>query len=418
MTKKNKPISAIFASAYLKGAILLLLMYVAIVGTIIHITENNNNEQRLALVAPFHFELFNQGVTGSVKVSPLLDIYDDFSLLPESLQRRLSKDFQGIVSLQFEDDSEFVIYAQQLETPNGMKMAYAVENPSMVEWDDVDFIMFELGLFSMGMLALLVLGAFVRRESNRISTPFVQLANQLERTNDNEFQKLEIDNITSIELEQTMAALNNYRNRISDLINREKSFTRYVSHELRTPMTVVKGSLSVLRKQANPLLEKQINRIHQAVSQMEELTETFLLLARSERRENESCLIDKSFIGGLITNVEPKLAANNTKLDIKFTKPFMLSAEPQLVFAACQNILNNAINSAVDGNVELCISENNISVVDNGVGLNSESRGYEGFGIGLLLVKDICHKYGWQFSLIDNESSVGCTAQICFEVVS
>jgi len=52
-------------------------------------------------------------------------------------------------------------------------------------------------------------------------------------------------------------------------------------------------------------------------------------------------------------------------------------------------------------------------VIDTGVGLGEKARGYEGFGIGLLLVHDICNKYNWRFSLQNNEDA-GCCASILF----
>ncbi|MCV6589189.1 MAG: hypothetical protein OIF57_09190 [Marinobacterium sp.] len=41
-------------------------------------------------------------------------------------------------------------------------------------------------------------------------------------------------------------------------------------------------------------------------------------------------------------------------------------------------------------------------MIDNGVGLSAQARGYEGFGIGLKLVEDICARYNWHFSLTEN----------------
>lgn len=52
-------------------------------------------------------------------------------------------------------------------------------------------------------------------------------------------------------------------------------------------------------------------------------------------------------------------------------------------------------------------------MIDTGIGLDNKPRGYEGFGIGLTIVKDICNKYAWQFSL-ENNKTQGCIASVKF----
>ena len=75
--------------------------------------------------------------------------------------------------------------------------------------------------------------------------------------------------------------------------------------------------------------------------------------------------------------------------------------------------MKNAINCSVEGNVSLFISPQRIDVIDNGVGLDAQPRGYEGFGIGLNIVRDICEKYHWQFDINNNQGD-GCTASVVF----
>ncbi|MEM0911886.1 MAG: ATP-binding protein, partial [Pseudomonadota bacterium] len=88
-------------------------------------------------------------------------------------------------------------------------------------------------------------------------------------------------------------------------------------------------------------------------------------------------------------------------------------ANTLLLSAVIKNLLINAFGCSVNGEVSLTIDERSIQVIDNGIGLGAKPRGYEGFGVGLILVEDICKKYGWKFTLTENKGK-GCTARVVF----
>jgi len=249
--------------------------------------------------------------------------------------------------------------------------------------------------------------------AKRIGLPFEDLAKQLEDDDGAQFSPIEIDGELSLELVKTLSAINCYRQRISESLEREQAFTRYISHEFRTPMTVIRGCLSILRRSDDPKLLKQTTRIDNAITEMEQLTHTFLLLAREENTEVNELVIDQQYIEQCIANIAKKISANDVCFKIEFKQSFHLKAQPLLLKAIVQNLCLNAINCSVGGEVTLIMSQQGIKVIDNGVGLAAKPRGYEGFGIGLNLVRDICKKYGWQFELTDNQTQ-GCTATVNF----
>lgn len=414
---KHRPISQMISRVYYIGGLALLVLYSLVFNTAVVLTENLQSERRLEIVAPYHFKHFEQGQTGAIKISSIETIYDDIKLLPIPVQRRIHDGLDGAESFHLEDHlaiSEYVVFAKQVMTPQGEKTVYAVETPDAVEWDDLKFLAVEIAVFTLGFVVLLVIAGFIVRAASKISEPFIQLANRLENISESDFEHIEMDNITSIEMAQTLASLNNYRTRIRELLAREKSFTRYVSHELRTPMTVVKGALSILRKQDNEQALKQANRIHQAIEQMEQLTQTFLLLARNEAASNKQVDVNQGFINRLKADIEMKAKANQTQVHFVLERDFTLFAEPLLLYSAVHNLLNNAVNSTLQGEVTVNINASRVEVLDNGVGLEETARGYEGFGVGLLLVGDICQKYHWSFSLTEREQSSGCCAKVDF----
>ncbi len=411
--KNVKPMSSKIIQVYLLGAVVLLAFYGAIFYLTIQYTENRTSERRLALVAPHHFKLFSQGVSGEVQIDPMLKIYDKYDLLPPLIMRRLDKSWQGSISFHFEDDSEYNVFAQQVLTEKGLTIVYALEDVDAIEWDDTKFAIFQIVIFGVGLLIYFIAAIFIIKMAKRISTPFSNLADKLERNGNEEYTQLSIDGELSLELVQMLTSINTYRSRIQDAFMREQAFTRYVSHELRTPMTIIRGGISILRRIEDDKVQKQSSRIDNAVIEMEQLVHTFLLMARNEDDVLINVTVSDDFIKEIVKDFEATIKANNVVFHQELQCDFNLSVQPLLFSAVIKNLLKNAINCSIDGNVSLFVSPQRIDVIDDGIGLEAQPRGYEGFGIGLNIVRDICKKYQWQFS-INNNVRKGCTASVIF----
>jgi len=408
-----KPISNKIIRVYLIGAAVLLVFYGVVFAHAIQYTENKNSERRLALIAPHHFKIFRNGTEGEIKIDPMLRVFSQYEILPPVIKRRIDKNWQGSATFHFEDDTEYSVFALQVVTARGTEIVYAVEDIDAVEWDDTEFAIFQSMVFGLGLLIFIIAALFIVKMARRISTPFSNLADKLENNDNKDYASLSIEGEPSLELIQMLMSINNYRQRILETVMREQAFTRYVSHELRTPMTVIRGSISVLRRLKDEKVQKQSARIDCAVIEMEQLVNTFLLLARNEDEETVSVDITDEAIQTLVIDFESTIQANQVTFHLELQRDFSLNVQPLLFAAVINNLLKNAINCSVEGKVNLFISPQRIDVIDNGVGLDAKPRGYEGFGIGLNIVRDICEKYQWQFS-IKNNLGGGCTASVIF----
>lgn len=408
-----KPMSNKIIQVYLLGAIVLLSFYSFIFFLTILYTENQSSERRLALIAPYHFKLFSQGAEGEIQIDPMLKIYDQYDILPTSIKRRLNKAWQGSIIFRFEDESEYSVYAQQAITKKGLAIVYALEDVDVTEWEDIDLAIFQAVVFGFGLFIFIVSALFIIKMAKRISTPFSSLADKLGNHDNEQYTPLSVDGESSLELMQLLTSINSYRDRIQAAFMREQAFTRYVSHELRTPMTVIRGSISLLRRLKGEKVQKQSSRIDNAIVEMEQLVHTFLLLARNEDAATINVDISDEYVGSIIKDFESTIQANQVCFHKELQCDFSLNVQPLLFSAIIKNLLKNAINCSVEGKVDLFISPQRIDVIDNGVGLDAQPRGYEGFGIGLNIVRDICEKYQWQFSIKNNQGN-GCTASVIF----
>tara|TARA_R110000751_G_scaffold307922_1_gene435681 strand:- start:9862 stop:11106 length:1245 start_codon:yes stop_codon:yes gene_type:complete len=411
---ESKPISQIIIKVYLLGALILLIFYGCLFYYTMLYTENQASEQRLALKAPYHLKLFQKNEKTEIKIDPILTIYKKYEILPKKIKDKINADWQGIQSIHFDDDSEFTVFAKKIKIKNDEITVYAIEDVDPIEWDDTYFAIFQLMIFSTGVILFIGSAFFIIKMAKRISSPFSELAEMLENDSHEIGTPLSVNGKLSFELELMLASINSYRKRIYAAFIREQTFTRYVSHELRTPMTVIRGSVSVLRRTNNDKTVKQLTRIDDAVIEMEQLTHTFLLLARGEVSNTSSVLISDTFIYKIVKNFSSTIRANQVNFHYDIQNEFSLHAHPLLFSAVICNLLKNAINCSIEGSVNLFISEQRIDVIDDGLGLNEQPRGYEGFGIGLKIVQDICDKYQWTFN-ISNNMEKGCTASVVFK---
>lgn len=401
-----KSISQQITRIFTVGAGALLIFYAAFFNLSLLYTENATNERRLKLIAPFHTANMATDSSNHIKIDPLLTIYKDYSQLPDEIKNEYNVEDTGIKSIHIEED-EYNVFSFEKD---GIAF-YAVEKIDAIEWDDFDFALLELLLFGSGMMIFGYIAWQIFNATRKIAYPFHDLTEQLH--NKDCYENINIDISSSIELAETVTAVNNYREAAKINIEREKNFTRYISHEFRTPMAVIKGCISVLRKQLGTE-QKQLSSIHDAVSEMETLTNTFLALSRQQPYQEESTCINEELIKSIVNRYSDLLNNNQTNLKYQLEVEFYQACDSTLIKACIHNMLNNAINCSLGGNVSLFISPRSITVIDDGVGLAEKPRGYEGFGIGLLLVKDICKRYSWEFSLINNLDK-GCTATITFE---
>ena len=413
MMSQTPSISKKIRTIYATGTLALLFFYTVVFNVALLFTEDNNSIERLKVAAPFHFQHYENGQSGRIQIDPLLTLFDNYDDLPAKIKPRVQSNWEGTASFYFEDDSELNIYAANVKTPIGTKIVYAMEQIDAIEMNDTGVALFEGGIFLAGLLFFLIIAGFIFKTTQRIALPFISLAQKLESDAVSDFSTLKVDGEYTQESVLTLSAVNKYRARIRESMVREKNFTRYVSHELRTPMTVIQGCISILRKQDDTQIQNQCSRMTYALSEMEQLTKTFLMLARNKSVEGSQVYVDEDFLTEVLEPLHAAASLNRVSLKGQVQTQFKLQAEPLLLSVLIQNIVSNSVNCSELGKVNLFLSPEMLEVIDNGVGLDEKPRGYEGFGIGLHIVQDICDRYGWVFDIRNNESK-GCTAVVRF----
>jgi signal transduction histidine kinase len=269
------------------------------------------------------------------------------------------------------------------------------------------------------VLLIVYLPAFVSYVfSKRAISPVLQLVNRLEhaKISRSGLDDLKLDDIKqmgNVDVNTLVDSFEAFSKRISQMINRERNFSRYASHELRTPLTVLRGSLSLLKKQPlDAKSQKLVNRMQPMVEEMQALIEALLMLSRDEVIEisDEPVMINDL----LKSTVEDTLALFcPRKIELNWQPKHLIQGHlPEQLFSiVISNLVRNAvIYSADPAAITVVVEGRQIIVEDNGKGMSKEQldrimepfyradeHGSEkGFGLGLSIVDMICKQCGWE----------------------
>jgi len=222
------------------------------------------------------------------------------------------------------------------------------------------------------------------------------------------------------------AAFDETLGQLRSSLERERLFTSDVSHELRTPLMVIASSAELL--EASSLDERkarQVNRIKRATDEINELVETFLLLARANSAA-------QPLTGG--ATLAQVAQEQGQRWGPRFGEKgldFQLLTEGQdsalyhagLLATVISNLLRNALHYTEHGAVRLVLEAGGFRVEDTGQGIpsgqqdsifqpfirGSQARG-EGLGLGLSLVKRICAHQRWQVRMYSLPAGGSCFA--------
>ena len=282
-------------------------------------------------------------------------------------------------------------------------------------------------VFLFGLLSL-VLGMWLSR---KVLKPVTELANRL-----HEFRKVGkveplAPHFADDEVGELAHALDEYSERLTAMVERDREFNSDVSHELRTPLAVIASTTELLQGSADltPKLIERLNRIERASRQATELIEALLLLSRAERRgptRGETTEVGK-VTAEVIESQRPQLRGKPLMVELVVRSPVSVNAPASVLSVALTNLIGNAIKYTLEGSVRVEVGDNRIEVIDTGPGIKPEDAerlflrgvrgegvGGSGAGLGLAIVRRLCELYGWHVSMRPRSDGNGAVATIKF----
>jgi len=246
----------------------------------------------------------------------------------------------------------------------------------------------------------------------------------------------------SAELRELASTFNYMLDRIGTAFETQNNFISNASHELRTPLTAIIGEADVaLVKPREPHeYVETIQVILEEAGHLEEKTKALLFLAQTGFKSGRSQM-GKVRIDQLLYDVKNTVERVNPKykvhLDLSLLpeNPARLKVlgNEQLLHLAFSNIIVNGCkySDSRPVTVSLGTSDNKVIVVvrDRGIGIAEKdiqhiydpffrgcnTKGYEGYGIGLPLTQKIMRMHGGEI-VVSSTVEVGTTVQVSLPI--
>ena len=261
--------------------------------------------------------------------------------------------------------------------------------------------------------------------------PLKQLTNHLHKRNIEDDSKLS-DNVPT-EIQPLIHALNRMFDRIQEAINREHRFTSDAAHELRSPLTALKVQAEVLALSENEdERENAIINMHSSINRASHLIEQLLVMSRldpitqvQDTPINWGEVAEKVMRDVNISAREKRIKLKQNILSGSPENVLPLKGNSLLIELMLRNLIDNAIRySPENSEVTLEMSDNAISVIDQGCGIPDElmprirerffrppGQTESGSGLGLSIVDRIAQLHNLRL-ILSNREEGGLIAKI------
>ena len=263
--------------------------------------------------------------------------------------------------------------------------------------------------------------------ASKVMSPVTDLAHRLRRAGSSSDPEALAPHFADDEVGELARALDDYSDRLTDVVQRDREFNADVSHELRTPLAVIKSATELLLSQDNldDKTRQRLLRIQRAQENGTDLTGALLQLSRNERGHGAT---DVARLAEHLLEAS-RLQLRGKPLDLRLEgEPGLVVDAPEAaVSVALGNLIGNAVKYTASGEVVVRVNMTSVDVIDSGPGLTAEEaarlfeRGFRGAhaehthggGIGLSIVRRLCDLYGWNVRVVPGQER-GVIATLSF----
>ena len=329
------------------------------------------------------------------------------------------------------DDDEWRIFWQPVANEN---LIIAVGQELDYREDLIEEMIFgQMWIWFAGLPFLLAaLGLIIRRELRSLK----EVGEQVAKRPPDDTSLLPTDNLPT-EILPLIENLNQFFDRTSATLLRERRFTSDAAHELRSPLAALRiqtevaqlaGDDAHLREQALENLTKGIDRATQLIEQLLTLSRLDNLKELENLQEIHWEQLIPSLMGELYFHAEKHQI---TLVFEPIAEPPVKMGQPLLLALMLRNLIDNAIRYCPAGSqVKVRLEKNKILVEDNGGGVDEADlaklgqrfyrpagQNEKGSGLGLSIVRRIAELHHYQLNLSNRKNAAGERIGLCAEIL-
>lgn len=297
-------------------------------------------------------------------------------------------------------------------------------------------------IFAIGC-AFLLLWYLAFYYSKNIFKPISAITEQVKEISSENLHLRLNDQNKNVELNQLSNTFNDMLDRIETSFETQNNFISNASHELRTPLTAIIGEADVALskpRQREDYIET-LKIILQEAEKLDNKTKALLFLAQTGFN-GKIQKFEKVRIDQLLWDVKENLESMNSKNKIFFDMELLpesplklkVNGNIQLLHLAFSNIISNACKYSNFATVTVSIGASDdfvyIITKDTGIGIPeneikyiydpffraSNTKNYEGYGIGLPLTRNIIRMHNGKI-LVNSTENQGTIVQITLPIL-
>jgi len=216
-----------------------------------------------------------------------------------------------------------------------------------------------------------------------------------------------------------METFNRFRDRVDDMVEREREFAANLDHEIRTPLTTIRTDAELVGLEADlaPAQRQRLERIVAAVDEIIATTES--TLSHSAGRFVRVETVDlRDFLVDAAAAMNDRAAAKGLRIVVEVGAGEVVDADRQALLTIVRNLLRNAIEHASPATLRIGGDRRAIVFSDDGPGIDGarldriftraghvdsagprETRGSRVRGLGLAIARRLCDLHGWQLEV-------------------
>ena len=242
---------------------------------------------------------------------------------------------------------------------------------------------------------------------------------------------------TGDRIEALGRTLNRMLERLDIAYQHASRFSADAAHELRTPLSIMRGELELVATSRSlpPDLQVAIGNILEETTRLSHIIESLTNLSRIDSiwgKRAHSHIDLRALAVETIEQMHLLAEEKGIVLSCTAGPPVMAAGDRDRLKQVLVNLLDNAIKYTATGGcivvtVAVAAGTVTVTVADSGIGIAPEhqdlvferfyrvaaDRGETGAGLGLSIVRSICHAHGGKVSVI---SKLGAGSSFCVEL--